>query len=410
MSDTATTRAPTARPDATDGTGAPRGHRIARVRATPLNIAATFDLPGHRKESSLSLVLAEVETEDGLVGHGITAITEEEPVAAAINEVAAHALVGMDALAHEAVWDRLYWLLSPRGQTGYATHAIAALDVALWDLKGKALGLPVWRLLGGARARVPVYVTFGFASMDRAALADAARHWIAERGATRLKMVVGHHAQQRRDEPRPVMDVLREDLARVRAVREAAGPDVPIFLDANCSLDPYHARWIAERVGDLNIGFFEEPLMENDPVQLATLRSQVRVPLAAGQNEGLLHRFRALVAAGAVDVLQPNVAIGGGFTQCLKAAGMAAAFNLPIANGGAWTHHNMHLHAGLANGGLVEYHHLAVLVTERLFGPLPRPENGWITLPEVPGLGFSPDPDALRELARAPTSRGKGKA
>jgi L-alanine-DL-glutamate epimerase-like enolase superfamily enzyme len=267
----------------------------------------------------------------------------------------------------------------------------------------------VWRLLGGARPRVPVYVTFGFASMDRAALADAARHWTA-RGATRLKMVVGHHAMQRRDEPRPVMDILREDLHRIAAVRDAAGPDVPIYVDANCSLDPYHARWLAERIGDLGIGFFEEPIAENDPAQLAWLRRQVRVPLAAGQNEGLLHRFRALVETQSVDVLQPNVAIGGGFTQCVRAAGLAAAFNQPIANGGAWTHHNMHLHAGLANGGLVEYHHLAVLVTERVFGPLPRPESGWIALPEAPGLGFSPDMDAVRELAKAPTSRGKGKA
>lgn len=382
---------------------------IARIAATPLNITARFDLPGHARDASLSLVLVEVETKGGLVGHGITAITEEEPVAAAVNEVAAPNLLGLDALAHEAVWDRMYWLLSPRGQTGYATHAISAIDLALWDIKGKALGQPVWRLLGGARPRVPVYVTFGFASMDRDALADAARTWIG-RGATRLKMVVGHHAMQRRDEPRPVDAILREDLARIRAVRDAAGPDVPIYLDANCSLDPLSARWLAERVAELNIGFFEEPVMENDPARLAWLRRQVRVPLAAGQNEGLLHRFRALVEAEAVDVLQPNVAIGGGFTQCLRAAGLAAAFNQPIANGGAWTHHNMHLHGGLANGGLVEYHHLAVLVTERLFGPLPRPEAGWITLPEAPGLGFSPDPDALRELAKAPTSRGKGKA
>ena len=384
--------------------------RIARVVATPLNITARFDLPGHQRDASLSLVLVEVETAGGVTGHGITAITEQEPVAAAVNEVAAHALTGLDAMTHEAIWDRLYWLLCPRGQTGYATHAIAALDLALWDIKGKALGQPVWRLLGGARPRVPAYVTFGFASMDRDALADAARHWITERGATRLKMTVGHHAMARRDEPRPIADILAEDLARIRAVRDAAGADVPIYLDANCSLDPYHARWLADRVGELGIGFFEEPLMENDPVQLAWLRRAVRVPLAAGQNEGLLHRFRALVESQAVDVLQPNVAIGGGFTQVVKAAGLAAAFNQPIANGGAWTHHNMHLHAGLANGGLVEYHHLAVLVTERLFGPLPRPEAGVITLPETPGLGFSPDRDALRELAKAPTSRGKGKA
>jgi len=383
---------------------------IARIAATPLAIVARFDLPGFSRDATLSLTLVEVETRDGTLGHGITAITEEEVIAGVVNEVAAPALLGCDALAHEAVWDRLYWLLSPRGQTGYASHAIAAIDLALWDIKGKVLGQPVWRLLGAARPRVPAYVTFGFAQMDREQLADAACHWVRERGATRLKMVVGHHAQQRRDEPRPILPLLREDLARVAAVRAAIGPDVALGLDANCSLDPYHARWLGERVAEHDVAFFEEPLVENDPAQLAALRAQLRIPIAAGQNEGLAHRFAALIRANAVDILQPNVAIGGGITQCLRIAGMAAACNVPIANGGAWTHHNAHLHAGLAHGGLLEYHHLAVLVTERLFGGLAPFDAGWVALPETPGLGMVPDRDALRELAAAPTSRGRGKA
>jgi L-alanine-DL-glutamate epimerase-like enolase superfamily enzyme len=234
---------------------------------------------------------------------------------------------------------------------------------------------------------------------------------VKERGAKRLKMVVGHHGLKRRDEPRPLAALVAEDLQRVMAVRDAVGPDVPIFLDGNCSLDPYHARWLAERVEDLGIGFFEEPLVENDPRRLADLRRQVRVPLAGGQNEGLIHRFRDLIMAEALDVMQPNVVIGGGFTQGLRIAGLADAFNQPIANGGAWAHHNMHLHAGIANGGLVEYHHLATLVTERIFGPLPRPDaDGWLHPSDAPGLGFTPDPDAVRELAKHPTSRGAGKA
>ncbi|MFT8245735.1 mandelate racemase/muconate lactonizing enzyme family protein [Roseomonas sp. BN140053] len=382
---------------------------ITRVHATPLFIHTRFDLPGYTRDAALALCLVEVETRGGLVGHGITSITEEEVAAAVVNEVAAHQILGEDALAHERIWDKLYWALTPRGQTGYACHGIAAIDLALWDIKGKALGQPVWRLLGAARPAVPTYVTFGFPAMDRDALADAARHW-AGLGITRLKMVVGHRALQRRDGT-PILEIIREDLARIRAVRDAVGPQVQLYLDANCSLDALHARWLAQAVGELGIGFFEEPIVENDPRQLALLRSQVQVPLAAGQNEGLLHRFRALVEAESVDVLQPNVAIGGGITQCVKVAGLAAAFNQPIANGGAWTHHNMHLHAGLSNGGLVEYHHLAVLVCEEVFGRLPRPDGtGNIALPEAPGLGFSPDAAAVRELAKRPTSHGRSRA
>lgn len=383
--------------------------KIARVKATPLNVPVSVRLLGLHKETALSVCLVAIETDSGLVGHGMTAITEEEVVATAIDEIAGPALVGEDPLAHERLWEKLYWLLSPRGQTGYASHAIAAIDLALWDLKGKHLAQPVWRLLGGARSRVPVYATFGFGFFDRDQLGAAARHWVAQ-GHRRLKMVVGHHALQRRDEPRPIADVIAEDARRVRAVREAVGPDVQLYVDANCSLDPYHALKLARLIEDCDIAFFEEPITHNDVRHMADLRRQTRIPIAAGQNEGLAFRFRDMLVAQAVDVIQPNVTIGGGFTQCQKIAGMAAAFNVPVANGGAWPHHNMHLHAGLANGTLVEYHYVAVLCCREIFAGLADPVDGWLELPQTPGLGFEPRADAVRELAKRPTSHGKGKA
>jgi L-alanine-DL-glutamate epimerase-like enolase superfamily enzyme len=383
--------------------------KIARVAATPLNVPVTLDAAGIEKQTSLSVCLVEVETDQGLVGHGFTAITEEEVISAIINEVVAGNLKDEDPLAHEKVWEKLYWLLSPRGQTGYASHAIAAIDVALWDLKGKALGKPIFSLLGEARSRVPVYATFGFGAYDRAELAAAAKWWVG-RGHKRLKMVVGQHALQRRDEPRLIEDVIAEDARRVRAVREAVGMEVDLHVDANCSLDGFHAAKLARSLEELGPSFFEEPVKENDIPSLLQLRKQTRIPLAAGQNEGLAWRFRDLIASRAVDIIQPNVVIGGGFTQCQRIAGMASAFNLPMANGGAWAHHNMHLHAGLANGGLVEYHFAAVKVCEAIYGPLPEPEAGWLALPDKPGLGFEPDPGRVKELKKRPTSRGKGKA
>jgi L-alanine-DL-glutamate epimerase-like enolase superfamily enzyme len=382
--------------------------RITRVTATALNLPVHVRMLGIERDTSLSACMVRVDTASGLHGWGFTAITEEEVVATAVNEVAGPALVGEDALAHERIWDRLYWLLSPRGQTGYGPHAIAAIDVALWDIKGKALGRPVWRLLGGARERVPTYATFGFSFYDREQLAAAAKEWV-QRGDRRLKMVVGHEALQKRDTPRPVRDVILEDERRVRAVREAVGDGPEIFVDANCSLDPYHAEMLARRIEPLGISFFEEPITQNDARLMADLRARVRIPLAAGQNEGLAHRFRDLLVHRAVDVLQPNVVIGGGFTQCVRIAGMAAAFNVPIANGGAWPFHNMHLHAGLANGGLVEYHYPAVEACRAVYRDLPEPKDGWLTLPEKPGLGFEPDEDAIREVAKRPTARGRGK-
>ncbi|WP_157269816.1 mandelate racemase/muconate lactonizing enzyme family protein [Azohydromonas aeria] len=383
--------------------------KIASVRATPLNLPVTMGSGVRAKSTSLSLCLVDVELDDGRVGTGMTAITEEEVVASIVNDIASHALAGLDPLRHEQIWDKLYWLLTPRGQSGYASHAIAAIDLALWDLKGQILGQPVWRLLGGARPQVPVYATFGFAFFDREELAAAAKSWV-ERGFKRLKMTVGHHALQRRDEPRPLAEVIAEDVKRIEAVRAAVGPDVQIFIDANCSLDYVHALTLAQRIEDLGIAFFEEPVSQNDIPNLVKLRGKTRIPLAAGQNEGLASRFRDMLVAQAVDVVQPNACISGGYTQCLRIAGMAAAFNTQFANGGAWPHHNMHLHAGLANGSLVEYHSVAVEVCKQVFDGLPEPEHGLLALPDTPGLGFRPNRERVAELAKRPGSRGVGKA
>ena len=381
--------------------------KIARVTATPLNVPLHIDVAGVNRKTSLACCHVEVETDDGLTGHGLTSITEEDVIAQIVNGVAGPAITGDDPLANERVWDKLYWMLMPRGQTGYAAHALAAIDVALWDIKGKAFGQPVWRLLGGAHPRVPVYATFGFGFFDREQLAAAAELWVAQ-GFTRLKMTVGNEALRHRD-ARAVMDVIREDAARVRAVREAVGPDVELFIDGNCNLDLYHATKLAEMINPLGIAFFEEPLTQNDVPGMAQLRRQTGMALACGQNEGLAFRFRDLLTAQAIDYAQPNVAITGGFTQCAKIAGMAAAFNVSVANGGAWGFHNMHLQAGLANGTLVEHHHLAVELCKRIYRGLPEPVQGVFVMSDQPGLGFEPDRDAIREIAKLPPSQGRSK-
>jgi L-alanine-DL-glutamate epimerase-like enolase superfamily enzyme len=381
--------------------------KIARVVATALNVPLHVKLVGVDRKTSLACCHVEVESDDGLIGHGLTGITEENVIAEIVNAIAGPAIVGDDPLAHERIWDKLYWMLMPRGQTGYAAHALAAIDVALWDLKGKALKQPVWWLLGGAHPKVPVYATFGFGFFDREQLAAAAKLWVSQ-GFTRLKMTVGNEALRNRDK-RPLMEVIREDAARVAAVREAVGADVELFIDGNCNLDLYHATKLVEMIKPLQVSFFEEPLTQNDVRGMAQLRRATGVALACGQNEGLAFRFRDLLAAEAIDYAQPNVAITGGFSQCVKIAGMAAAFNISIANGGAWGFHNMHLQAGVSNGTLVEHHYLAVELCNTIYRGLPEPKDGYFTMPETPGLGFEPDRDAIREIARLPLSQGRGK-
>ncbi|MCV0348620.1 MAG: mandelate racemase/muconate lactonizing enzyme family protein [Nitratireductor sp.] len=380
---------------------------ITRIHSYALNIPAEITAAGVTRSLDLSAVVCTVETADGHVGHGFTAITEERTVAEAIREVAAPALEGMDPLATEAIWEKLFWLMSPRGQTGYAAHAISAVDTALWDLKGKILGQPVWRLLGGARRDVPVYVTCGFNFLTIDQLVQSAQFWV-DAGFKRLKMTVAPEATRRRDVI-DVAEMIAEDARRVAAVREAVGPEVQLFIDANCNLDPHSAFKLAQAVAPYRVDFFEEPLLKNDIGWLADLRRRCPVPLAGGQNEGLSYRFRDLLVEKCVDVLQPNVVIGGGFTQAQKIAAMADAFATPIANGGGWPFHNAHLHAGVSNGGLVEYHVPAVNVCEKIFTGLQKPERGRMSLSERPGLGFDLNMEAVEAFAARPSAAGHGK-
>lgn len=142
---------------------------------------------------------------------------------------------------------------------------------------------------------------------------------------------------------------------------------------------------------------FEEPVYGNDARLLASLRRQTRIPIAAGQNEGHKWRHRELLVHEAVDILQPNVVWVGGYTEAVKVAAMAQSFNLPVANGGGWPHHNMHLIAGVANGWRVEFHLLMWLTGEMVFRNPPSPVQGMVTLPEQPGLGLEPNDEVLRD-------------
>ena len=192
------------------------------------------------------------------------------------------------------------------------------------------------------------------------------------------------------------------------ATRSGEGPE--LYVDANCSLDAFHAEELARRIEPCGIAFFEEPVTQNDMRLLADLRSRIRIPIAAGQNEGLAWRFRDLLA----DPRGRHPAAERGDQRRLHAMRCASpawrrrsTCRSPTAARGRF--HNMHLHAGLANGGLVEYHYPAVQAAARYTATLPEPEDGWLDLPERPGLGFEPDEDALREMAKRPTARGRSK-
>jgi L-rhamnonate dehydratase len=343
-------------------------------------------------------VVVVVETAGGLRGHGFTAITDSPVVVSVVRDVIAERITGRDALAREAIFDDLQRLLVLRGlHAGHAMHAISAVDIALWDIAGKRLGLPVWRLLGGARPVVPTYTTFGQATLDREQLVASAREHVAS-GQKRLKMVVAAGALESASRGETVGAVLDEDVERIRLVREAVGPDVTLFIDANHGLNGFEARRFVERIARFDIALFEEPLRGNDPRRLADFRRHCPIPIGAGQNEGHLARWRDFAIADAVDVLQLNVCMCGGYTGGAKVAALAAAFGMPIDNGGGYALFNMHLHAGLANGGMVEWHMSSVALEREFYRERFDLQHGQLALPERPGLGFELREDILRRV------------
>jgi L-alanine-DL-glutamate epimerase-like enolase superfamily enzyme len=370
--------------------------KIIRVSAFPLDVPVNFGALGIDHPSTNAMVLVEVETDTGLLGHGLTSITQSHPVAEAVNKVLGPAVIGLDPIAHERAWHVMYWTATPWAQTGYASHAISAIDLALWDIKGKAFEQPVWRLIGGARDRVPVYATCGFSFLDDDELAEVAIRVVSQ-GFRGLKLQVGRPGLDTSRSSHNLDDIITGDARRVRRVRDAVGPNVEIAIDAGCRLDLPSARRLCRLVQDYDVGFFEEPIIQNDVRLLAELRRETSIPLTAGQNEGLAYRFRDMMIAGAVDIVQPNVITTGGLTQCLRIAGLAASFNISLSNGGGAPFHNMHLQAGVDNGTAVEWQFNAVSACQAIFDDLPVPQMGWMEMPEQPGFGFTPDMDAVGE-------------
>lgn len=374
-------------------------HIIKRVTATALRVKSDMSWLGVARSRLSPMCLVEVETDSGLLGHGLTNLADGEVVAQVVNGVLAPTAIGLSALATEKVWGALWWAATSSAQTGYASNAMSAVDVALWDIKGQALGLPVWQLLGGAHDRVPVYATIGMPSLEPAQIAGMARK-LKELGFKAIKLQVGRPGFDQRNRDKSLDAIIDEDIARIAAVREAVGEGTGIAIDGAARFDIPHAVTLAERAAPYKIDWYEEPLLHNDVRAMAELRRRITIPLSVGQNEGQLYRFRDMLLAQATDMIQPNVAIIGGFTQGVKAAALANAFTTPIASGGgSCPYHNAHLQAGVINGGKLEYQTSATSAYEPLFDGLPKIEKGELTLSDKPGLGFRPRPEAVAEFA-----------
>jgi L-rhamnonate dehydratase len=333
-----------------------------------------------------SVLFVAVETDTGVTGYGLTRGSQKFALKEFINREAGPFLKDKNPLETERIWNQLLKQFNARVQTGMWSSAVSAIDIALWDIKGKHYKESVWRLLGGAQNPVQAYVTFGLRHYTKEQLIEVAKQLVSQ-GESRLKMVVAV------DPENP-----RIDAERVKAVRKAVGDEVELMIDANYMFSFNRALELCKLLEPYHITWFEEPVYQNDALLLADLRRHTSIPIAAGQNEGHRFRHRELIANHAVDIAQPNVCSVGGYTEAVKVAALAQAFNLPIANGGGWPHHNMHLQAAMANGWRVEFHFEMWGVGDKIYKEPPAPVNGWVTLPDTPGLGLDPRFDALKEF------------
>jgi L-rhamnonate dehydratase len=359
--------------------------KISSVKATIYDVPVL--VPILEKTLKTQLVFVEVHTDEGVTGYGLTGNLQSFGVREFINRQLAPFLKGKSALDTEARWQEMFLTFNPRYQTGAWSSAVSAVDIALWDIKGKHYKEPVWRLLGGAKKTVPAYITFGLLEFDRQQLVEMVRRFVAE-GQDKFKMVVAIHNGE---DP-------AEDAARVKAVREAIGEKPDLMIDGNYLFSVNRALELAKRVEPYNITWFEEPLYGNDARLLAQLRQRCSVPISAGQNEGSRFRHLELLQHGSIDILQPNVCYVGGYTEAMKVAGMAQAFNILVADGGGWPHHNMHFQAAVSNGWRVEFHYLMWKVGDKIYKNPPQPVKGFVTLTEEPGLGLEPQGEALEEF------------
>ena len=330
-------------------------------------------------------IFVEIESDDGFTGLGYsyTIGTGGRAVLAMLREDLLNHLIGEDPRRIEHLWNTLFWVTHGTAIGAITSLALAAIDTALWDMRCRRSGLPLWIEAGGYRDSVPLYDTEGgWLQLSVDELVDGARASVAL-GWPGIKIKVGKTNAH-------------EDLERLQAVREAIGPGTHLMVDANQSMTAAEARRRASLFEDLDLFWFEEPLPAEDLSGHAHLASGTSIPIAVGESIYSLSHFREYLAAGACGVVQVDVARIGGITPWLKTAHLAESFNVKVA-----PHFLMELHVSLAaaipNALYVEHIPQLRSLTHTEISIV----DGHAIAPSAPGLGIDWDRDAIDNLTIA---------
>jgi len=353
--------------------------REGPMKITHLDVSA-YRIPTDQHEQdgtydwdATTVVLVEPVAEDGLRGLGYS--YADEATARLVQATLAPVVCGRDVQDTGGSWAAMVAAIRNLGRPGIAAMAIAAVDIALWDLKARALGLPLYKLLGPYREAIPIYGSGGFTSYSEAALIAQLAGW-AEAGIPRVKMKIGRDPAA--------------DRARVRAVRRALGPEIALFVDANGAYDATTALRQAAHFSEADVSWFEEPVSSDDLAGLRRIREHTSlIDVAAGEYGYDRFYFRRMLEAGAVDVLQADVTRCAGVTGWLQAAALAHAFAVPFS---AHCAPELHAHVACAAPEFrhAEYFPDHVRIAGLLFDGVPQPKDGYLAPdPSRPGLGLT---------------------
>ena len=358
-----------------------------RLRAAIPADGQVFSRSGVRSTRSTTLV--RVDTDEGISGIG-SASGNGELIEVIVAKIIKPLLVGMDPTEIDAIWDKSYVRGGHKefGTRGIGVVALSGVDIALWDILGKARGVPLYQLLGGkCRDKVPVYATALYPE-EPSKVARRARGF-ADQGFHGVKIKVGFDLDQ--------------DIRIVRAVREELGKDFIVMTDANQGYSVDVALKASDAFADCGAYWLEEPLFVEDIEGHAILREKSKTPIAVGENLHMCYAFENFIMRGAVDFIQPDVARAGGITEIRKITALAARHKVPVSfhtwGDGVALAASVHLSAALKDCIVMELDYTYNPLREELLREPFKVQNGFLIPPERPGLGIELNPNALERFA-----------
>jgi len=356
--------------------------KIQQVKTNIVRLPAEEPLVGAPVAASMmrEYLTVQVLTDDGVEGIGVTGFGGKimRALKATVDDFG-ELIKGDDPRCHERVAAKLRAASAPAGPGGVATLALAAIDIALWDIRGKAFGLPVARLLGGLRDRAPAYASGALMRTSPLKDVERAAGALVEKGYRQMK------TQMAVDGLNPA-----QEIERIRVVRNAVGPDIALMVDINQRWSVAEAIAIATRVEDVGLAWLEDPTVATDHQGLAEIAAALAMPVCAGEYLYGIEPHKQSLAHHSVDIVMIDVLRAGGITGWMKIAAMAEAFNRPVVSH-LLPEIQVHTVAAAPNGLVIEY----MPWTRRLFEDPPTPDNGEMTVPSAPGLGLKFAADLL---------------